>query len=145
MAKVDRMTGKDWADKHEEGLKAALDTMIEGAKAVPESPGKKAKANKDKWVKKMAMKETIEKWERNVDYDKDFWVERYEKKTRERLDSGLDASRELREKFGEQLIAFIKAERKKHKETHKVLTLEDAARSAADWVKTMAKFRFKKT
>ena len=145
MAKVDRMSGKDWADKHEEGLRAALDTMIEGAKAVPESPGKLAKAQKEKWIKKLTMKETQDKWERNVDYDKDFWVSRYETKTRERLDSGLAASRDLRERFGEQLIAFIKAERKRHKETHKVLTLEDAARSAADWVKTMAKFRFKKT
>jgi len=145
MAKIDRMTGREFADKHEEGLRGALETMIEGAKAVEESPGKKAKANKDKWIKKLQMKETQDKWERNVDYDKDFWAKRFEEKTRERLDSGLRASRDIRERFGEQLIGFIKSARRKHKETHKVLTLEDAARSASDWVKTMGKFRFEKT
>jgi len=138
MAKIDRMTGKDWADAHEKGLKGALDTIKDGVGSVTESPGKKAVSRADVWKDKVSSDETFQVWKKKTDYPVDYWKDLMEKKGIKNISTGLEATRDKRTTKGEALIKAVK-EARSAVGTEKPASIDEAKEKVAKWIDEMHK------
>jgi len=138
MAKIDRMTGKDWAEQHEKGMKASLDVIKEGVGAVSESPGKKAVARAEVWRDKVSSEETFNVWKKKTDYPLDYWKTLMERKGIKNIATGLEATRDKRTLKGENLIKAVK-EVRSLVGTEKPKDIEEAKSKVAKWIEEMHK------
>jgi hypothetical protein len=138
MAKIDRMTGKDWADAHEKGMKGALDDIREGVGAVSESPGKKAVARADVWKDKVSSDETFKVWKKKTDYPLEYWKTLMEKKGIKNITTGLEATRDKRAQKGENLLKAVK-EVRSVVGTEKPKDIDEAKAKVAKFIEEMHK------
>jgi len=144
MSKIDRMTGRDYQEKHARNLKGATSEIRAGVEALTESPGKKAAERSDVWVQRMTDSAVQERWKRNVGkLSLDDWKKDMVEKGVGRISAGLDRSSDKIADFGDKLISHIKSIKPEF-DKRPVLTLDDAASKAADWIKAMGKFSYKK-
>jgi len=138
------MTGADFQAKHARNLKAAADEIKKGVEALTEAPGKKAAARKDVWVARMTDSAVHDRWARNVSkVSLDEWKRDMIEKGVGRIAAGLDRSADKIRDFGDKLLSYIKSIKPEFDE-RRPLTLDEAAAKAADWVKKMGEFKYKK-
>lgn len=144
MSKVARMTGGDFADKHAKNLRAAADEIRKGVDAVTEAPGAKAAARKDVYVNRMTDSSVHERWAKNVaKVPLEEWKADMKEKGIGRISAGLDRSKGKISDFGDKLLTHIKSIKPEF-DARRPLTLEESATKAADWIKAMGKFSYKK-
>lgn len=138
------MTGADFQAKHATNLKASSDEIRKGVEAVTESPGSKAAKRADVYIAKMTSSEVHERWKRNVaKVSLEDWKKDMVEKGIGRISAGLDRSKDKITDFGDKLIAFQKAALPAF-DARRPITIEESAQKAADWIKEMAKFSYKK-
>jgi hypothetical protein len=144
MSKIDRMTGADFQALHAKNLKAATDEIRKGVDAVTVSPGQQAAAAKDVYVAKMTSAEVQDRWAKNVSkVNLDDWKNKIKNKGIGRISAGLDEAATKIQDFGDKLIAFQKSALPAFN-SRRPLTVDDAAQKAADWIKKMGEFKYKK-
>lgn len=144
MSKVDRMTGADFQAKHSKNLKAASDEIRKGVEAVTEAPGVKAAARKDVYVAKVTSSEVHDRWARNVaKVPLEEWKKDMLEKGVGRISAGLDRSAGRITDFGDKLLAHIKSIKPAF-DARRPITIDESANKAADWIREMGKFKYKK-
>jgi len=144
MAKIDRMTGRDYQEKHAKNLKGATDEIRRGVDALTKSPGVSASEEKDVWVARMTDTEVQERWARNVaKVPLEEWKADMKEKGIGRISAGLDRAKTKIADFGDKLLAFQKGALPEIN-ARKVLTLDDAIAKADAWIRKMAEFKYKK-
>jgi len=144
MSKIDRMSGKDFQEKHAKNLKAASDEIRKGVDAVTEAPGKKAAAAKDVYVAKMTDSAVQDRWAKNVaKVPLEDWKKDMKEKGIGRISAGLDRSADKITDFGDKLITHIKGIKPAFDE-RRPITIDEAAAKASDWIKKMGEFSYKK-
>ena len=138
------MTGADYQEKHARKLKGATADIKAGVEALTEAPGKKAAEAKDVYVAKMTDSATHDRWARNVSkVTLEDWKKDMTEKGIGRISAGLDRSKGKIADFGGKLISFIKSAKPEF-DKKRPLTLDEAASKAADWIKKMGEFKYKK-
>lgn len=144
MAKLNRMTGADFQQKHAKNLKAATHEITAGVNAVTEAPGKKAAARKDVWVNRMTDTTVHDRWAKNVGkVTLEDWKKDMVEKGVGRISAGLDRSANKIADFGEKLLTFQKSAKGEFDKI-RPLTIDEAADKAAKWIKKMGEFSYKK-
>lgn len=144
MAKIERMTGSDFQAKHAANLRGATEEIRRGVDAVTTAPGQKAAARKNVWVDRMTSASVQERWAKNVGaVPLESWKADMKEKGVGRISAGLDRSADKIRDFGEKLLSYEKSLKAKYDE-RRPLTLDESAQKAADWIRDMGKFSYKK-
>jgi hypothetical protein len=138
-----KLTAEEFANKHANRLKGALEEVRSGVQRVSKAPGQAAAAKKQKWIAKLQQPEVQAKWAKNVaSVSLEDWKKQMLEKGVNRISSGIDAAHDKVVAFADELIAHQNAGLTKI-EGMPDLTLEDSINRASSWIRHMSSFKRK--
>jgi len=135
-----RVTPQEFADKHAQRLKGAVEDIRRGVERVTEAPTAKAASKGEKMLANLGEAVRSGKWAARL---RAVTLEEWKSKTTEkgigRIAAGVDAARGKQVAFAEQLFEH---ENRLLAEVDKMpdLTVEDSISRATAWIRGMAKF-----
>jgi len=143
MAKIDRVTAEDVTKTWQGKLKGAIPDIRSAIEKLTENPLQKAKSNKEKlkanWIK--AIDEG--RWDRALDkWTLEQWKAQFLNKGIPNISTGVDNATLKMNDFFKKLLEYEKAQLPAINKLS-TATLEDAIKKMSEWVRTMAKFRYK--
>lgn len=138
MARVD---ATEYQEKHARRLKASLDDIRKGVKAITVNPCEQAAAKQDKMLANVTDSINSGKWARNLKkVTLDDWKTKMIEKGVNRIPGGIDGAKEKTIAFASDLLPHVDAGVEKVKRMPD-LTIEDSVARAGAFIRHMADFK----